>query len=329
LATFLGAFLFGLVGLIALHAEFYDAAGKTVVFFFTIAVIGSVVVTLISWINHLMQFGRMDDTLGRVERVATAALRARLDKPYLGGRPMKGVALQECIDILAVETGYVQHIDMETLQSSAEELDTQIYVCCPPGSFAVRGEVLLSVEIRPISASQEAAMRRTVKISSRRTFEDDPRFGLIVLTEIASKALSPAVNDPGTAISILGRLVRILSHWCERTDTEVRFQRIFVPPVTAHDILEDAFRPIGRDGASLVEVQIRLHKALLSLSRIAPEAFAQSALQISCGALDQAEASSLLKSQLTTLRAVANLMQPLADAAKLKHRSQDKTMDEI
>src|SRR6056297_1540011 len=78
LATFLGAFLFGLVGLIALHAEFYDASGKVVVFLFTIVVIGFVVVTLIRWIDHLMQFGRMGDTLDRVERAASDALVQRL-----------------------------------------------------------------------------------------------------------------------------------------------------------------------------------------------------------------------------------------------------------
>lgn len=125
---------------------------------------------------------------------------------------MIGAVPRECIDILAAQTGYVQHIDMEALQSSAEGLDTQIYVRCPPGSFASCGEVLLSLEAFSITASQEDAMRRTITINSCRTFEDDPRFGLIVLTEIASKALSPAVNDPGTAISILGRLVRILSY---------------------------------------------------------------------------------------------------------------------
>ena len=53
LATFLGAFLFGLVGLITLHAEFYNASGKEVVFLFTVSVIGLVVVALICWIGHL------------------------------------------------------------------------------------------------------------------------------------------------------------------------------------------------------------------------------------------------------------------------------------
>ena len=315
LATFLGAFLFGLVGLISLYAKIYDASGKIVVFLFTVVVIGLVVITLISWINHLMQFGRMDDTLSRVEEAATAALRAHLDNPYLGGQSIIGTTPRRCIDIRAVETGYVQYIDMEALHKCAEKLDTQIYVRCLPGQFMSCGEVLLSLEFVAVTESQEAAMRRAFTIGSRRTFESDPRFGLIVLSEIASKALSPAVNDPGTAISILGRFVRILSHWHERTDVDVDYKRLYISSITVNDVIEDAFRPIGRDGASLVEVQIRLQKALLSLSRIAPEVFANSASQMSLEALERAEATLVLKSDLKSIRAIACLIQPLVNTS--------------
>jgi uncharacterized membrane protein len=45
-----------------------------------------------------------------------------------------------------------------------------------------------------------------------RYFHEDPRFGLITLSEIASRALSPAVND-GTAIQIISSHVRLFSLW--------------------------------------------------------------------------------------------------------------------
>ncbi len=90
LATFLGAFLFGLVGLIALNANLYNDAGLVVIFLFTVAVIGLVVVALIRWIDHLMSFGRMGDTLDRVEAATATALERRLGDPYLGGRRLVG-----------------------------------------------------------------------------------------------------------------------------------------------------------------------------------------------------------------------------------------------
>ncbi len=310
LATFLGAFLFGLIGLIALHAQLYDASGKVVVFLFTIIVIGLVVVALIRWIEHLMQFGRMSDTLDRVEKAATKALTERLDNPYLGGQPLTSIMPQDYIDIPTTETGYIQHIDMQALQDCADKIGTQIYVRRLPGSFVSSGEIILSVGATTCSISDEnrEAMRRAVTIGTRSTFEDNPRFGLIVLSEIASKALSPAVNDPGTAIDILGRLTRILSHWHECNDADIDFPCIFVPAITAQDTIEDAFRAISRDGASLVEVQIKLQESLASLSRIAPAAFALPTWEMANEALERGKASSLLESEMTAILSAKNKM---------------------
>lgn len=307
LATFLGAFLFGLVGLIALHADFYDASGKVVVFLFTVAVIGLVVVALIRWIGHLMQFGRMSDTLDRVERAASAALHQHLENPYLGGRAPIGAPYETWMPIVSINTGYVQHIDMRALQNLAEDLNARLFVQRLPGSFVAPGARLLSVEATSIEEEQMAALGRAFTIGSRRTFEDDPRFGLIVLTEIASRALSPAVNDPGTAIDILGRHLRILSQWRRRTDAEIRFGSVYVPVVAVQDVIEDAFRPIARDGAALLEVQIRLQKALASLRDCAPDHFAQPCERMAREALARAEAASLLPSELALLRSVASL----------------------
>jgi uncharacterized membrane protein len=39
-----------------------------------------------------------------------------------------------------------------------------------------------------------------------RAYNQDVRFGIIVLSETAQRALSPAVNDPGTAIFIIDRI---------------------------------------------------------------------------------------------------------------------------
>ena len=305
LATFLGAFLFGLVGLIALHAEFYDASGKVVVFLFTIVVIGFVVVTLIRWIDHLMQFGRMGDTLDRVERAASDALVQRLENPFLGGRRQLDVPRERCSVVLASDTGNIQHIDMQALQDCADSLDARIFLHRLPGSFVAPGVPLMSVSAMPLDDEPVAALRRALTIGVRRSFEDDPRFGLIVLTEIASRALSPAVNDPGTAIDILGRHVRILSQWREREDADVRFDRVYVPPISVQDAVEDAFRPIARDGAGLSEVQIRLQKALNALFEGAPDIFGPACAAMSREAIERAEAAPLRPSELSVLRSAA------------------------
>ncbi|MET3998107.1 DUF2254 domain-containing protein [Marinobacterium sp. MBR-109] len=274
LATFIGSFVFSLVGLIALNAGLYDESSRSVLFAFTIAVIGWVVFALIRWTNHLMNFGRMSDTLGRVEVAATDSLAARIQNPYLGGRrlfstPPQGQRLH------ATATGYVQHIDMPALQGIADKTGANIYLCQLPGHFVYNGKPLMVITGAQLDSEAVSAACAAVVLGAVRTFAEDPRFGLIVMAEIASRALSPAVNDPGTAIDVVGRLLRVLSLWSEQNEPEPSFPGIHVPVVSVNDLVTDAFRPLARDGAALVEVQCRLIKALLALKCQAPEVFGE------------------------------------------------------
>ena len=82
----------------------------------------------------------------------------------------------------------------------------------------------------------------------------------LVLSEIASKALSPGINDPGTALDILVRATRLLEAWAHR-DRRRRdkpaYDRIHAPEIATGDLFDDAFDAIERDGAGLVEVALR------------------------------------------------------------------------
>ncbi|MFU8866020.1 MAG: DUF2254 domain-containing protein [Rhodobacterales bacterium] len=305
LATFLGAFVFGFVGLIVLNAEVYSASGRVVVFSVTVLVIGLVVIALIRWIDHLMTFGRIGNTLDRVEAAAMEALEARLNDPYLGGVKREAGTRVEGFAVLSRATGYVQHIEMKNLQDCAEAIDARVHLLCLPGTFVTVGERIIVVEAATVTKEQGVKLCDAVALGKQRTFDGDPRFGMIVMAEIASRALSPGVNDPGTAIDILGRFVRILSRWTDRSPPDLRFSDVTVPQITAAEVIEDAFRPVARDGIALVEVQIRLHKALRSIGNISTEVFSAPTIALSQEALERAEAAGLLPSELAEIRAVA------------------------
>ncbi|MBD0328395.1 MAG: DUF2254 domain-containing protein, partial [Pyrinomonadaceae bacterium] len=146
-------------------------------------------------------------------------------------------------------------------------------------------------------------------IGPDRSFRQDPRFGLIVLSEIASRALSPGVNDPGTAIDVIGRVVRLLSECVNRADTsedKTQFDNVYVPAVAISDLFDDVFTPIARDGASNIEVGIRLQKALLSLSRTGYEPYRQNAARHSALALKRADAALTLQEDKDILAGFAH-----------------------
>ena len=89
LATFIGSFLFSLVGIIALSTDIYNDNGRLILFSVTIGVIILIVVTILRWIEHLSQLGRLGETSGRVEKSALETIRQRVEHPTLGGRRLE------------------------------------------------------------------------------------------------------------------------------------------------------------------------------------------------------------------------------------------------
>lgn len=298
LATFVGAFVYSLVSIIGLETQLYSPDGRLFLFVVTLAVITAVIAQLVRWIGHLAHYGRLPDTIARVEDAAAEALTARLAQPYLGGRPLDdgGRRLaQEGVAVLSDRIGYLQVIDIEGLHKRAESAGLTLAVQVLPGAFVHRGTELLHILTALPDDGLEEALRDCFAIAPTRTFSQDPRFGIIALTEIASRALSPAVNDPGTAIDILGRQVRVLSLWAESAPALPRYPRVMVPGLRLSDLMLDAFAPIARDGAGLVEVQLRLQKALLALVETAPAVFGEAAIAASERALALAETALVLE----------------------------------
>ncbi len=304
LSTFLGAFLFSLVGLVALKAGYYTPSGEFILFVTTGFVILLVVLAFLRWIAHLMSFGRMEDTLDRVEAATAEAIALRLSKPCLGGRLLKGPAPEDGAVVRSDTVGYVQHIDIKALANCAEECGAKIVLTSVAGSFVHENGVLARVQGGDLDAEQENRIRQAFTCDRNRTFDQDPRFGLLVMSEIARRALSPAVNDPGTAINVLGRLVRLLTPWQPEEDRDAAFDDILVPAIKTETLLDDAFLSIARDAGTSFEVHLRIQKALRALARTAPEIFSAAAKEIARQAMAHAEKAALQPEEIKELEAV-------------------------
>jgi uncharacterized membrane protein len=272
LSTFIGAFLFAIVGLCALATGAYGAKGRVILFVGTICVIAFIVFTLLRWIEHLSHFGRMLETIERVEKAALRAVLTLAHRPYLGTAPQREPDA-DAAPVYADAIGYVTHIDAPLLARIAVRHTLRINVAASPGALVAPGRPLAWVMGDPAPETlRQLAEAFTVEDS--RQFDHDPRFGLVVLSEIASRALSPAVNDPGSAIAVVGAGLRVLSALLTIPPSPGRghYPGVRLPELSLRDLLEDFFRPIARDGASLIEVCIQVQKALGALKALAPEA---------------------------------------------------------
>ncbi len=269
LSTFVGSFLYGIVGIVVLQTGAYGDRGRVILFVVTIGVIALIVFQLLRWIDHLTTLGRVGETTSRVEDAAARAIEARRQNPYLGGSPLpdRNVADPDAMTpVNAGAIGYVQHIDMQALSTLAERIDGEIQLRINPGAFVYHDSAVAYVSAGGTAAEDditpEEAVRRAVTIGTERDFDQDPRFGLVVLSETAQRALSPAVNDPGTAIDVIGRATRLLCKWAEPSENrEPQFPRVFVPALTADDLFEDAFMTIARDGAARSRFSFGCRKA--------------------------------------------------------------------
>ena len=127
-----------------------------------------------------------------------------------------------------------------------------------------------------------AALVDHLVIGDLRTFEQDGAYGLLVLSEIASRALSPGINDPGTAIEVIARQQGLLWEWANatRNDAPPPHPRIFVQELSADSLIENAFASIARDGAKMSEVINSLQSALGSLASGPHEKLAQAASEM-------------------------------------------------
>ena len=305
LSTFIGTFVFSIVGIVVLSTGSYGEQGRAVLFIITVFVIALIVVQLLRWVNHLISLGRVGATIERVEQAALSAMIERQEKPYLGANPWWDATPPEGAQPLKAEAvGYIQFVDISLLSEIAEREELQLYLPVNSGTLVYPDTPLLWV-CGDLSEELIAELHDQFVLEPSRNFEQDPRFGLAVMAEIGSRALSPATNDAGTALDVIGRLTRLMVQWSKgREEADVEYPRLYLRPLSDADMFEDAFMIMTRDGAHLVEIQLRLHKSLAALQRIGSKRFRAAAAEQARLALARAEASEMFPEDLKRIKEV-------------------------
>lgn len=267
LATFVGAFLYSVVGVTAINAEYYGPGGRAILFILSLAVVALVAFRLLSWVSRLTSLARLGHTIAQVEARTAAAMQAYARSPRLGGREGRVV---DGVELDCAAAGHIQNIDVRLLQALAEADDRQVEILVRSGAFMMRGQPLARLSGDRPDEDRLKTYRDAFTLEADRTFDQDPRYGLIVLGEIAGKALSPGINDPGTAIQVIGAGARLLDDWamtCQAAEGDSGLcDRLFITTVSARDMVEDLYAPIIRYGSADVSVAVKVQKTLAVLS---------------------------------------------------------------
>jgi uncharacterized membrane protein len=190
----------------------------------------------------------------------------------------KGVGGLPAVSQVLVHRGgpaVIQALDLPGLVALAAREQAVLAMAWAVGDTVVDGMPLLRVHggARPIS---ERRLRRLVGLGAERTFEQDPKYAIRLLVDIAIKALSPAINDPTTAVQALDQVEDLLLRLGRRSlsagssrDASGRLRLVFPVP-SWEDFLVLAFDEIRFYGASSIQVMRRMRALLQALMEHVP-----------------------------------------------------------
>ena len=169
---------------------------------------------------------------------------------------------REAYPLLVNRTGYIQFVDPEIILNLADEKDLFIRMLRKPGQFVRSGEIVALVWPAAIVTDQLAKhLRRGIQIGNQRTPTQDTEYAINQLVEIAVRAMSPAINDPFTALTCLDYLADGLAKHARSGESNPNFYdkegrlRLIYEPADLEELLDSAFdmlRHASCDNASVL-----------------------------------------------------------------------------
>ena len=275
LGAFTATFVYALFTL-----AWVDRNGSAKVPLFATLVVGIMIIISMLMFARLMQ--RLGDLqIGNVLHLVGDQGRAVINDMFrrLNGKPGAArVSIADCAKLgQATQTvkyfgkpRAIARFDVNSLVALAQQAGGTIVMACAVGDTLVEGTVLLRLHDARASLPEEALFRGVI-LGRVRTFEQDPKYPIRLLVDIAIKALSPAINDPTTAVQTIDQLEDLL-HRLGSADLDAGYVsdkngalRLVFPTPTWEDYLTLSFDEIRQFGSSSIQVTRRMRSALVGL----------------------------------------------------------------
>jgi len=194
--------------------------------------------------------------------------------PASSPEPLPVSARQPPRTVPSLKPGVVLAFDLPGLVKLAVQYDCLIELVPQVGTFVAPGNPLFRIHGgADLSAD---ALRQSIALGAERTVEQDPAFAFRVLVDIASKGLSPAINDPTTAVLAIDQIHHLLRHVGNRCleneqvrDATGRVRLYFYTP-DWEDFVILAVTEIRQFGGSSIQVVRRLRAMLEDLIQNLP-----------------------------------------------------------
>jgi uncharacterized membrane protein len=222
-----------------------------------------------------------------------------------------------------MSAGYIQYIEPDIMLTLASEKDLVMRLSHKPGRYVGPGAVLAMVwpAVR-VDEQLAGRIRRAFQIGNGRTPTQDIVYGVNQLTEMAVRAMSPAINDPFTAMTCLDHLGEGLADFIRQGQLASHFYdqdgklRLLLERATFDDLLGAAFDMLRH--ASCDNARVLLHM-LEVIDTIGREAKAPEARQLLLRHVQliqaESQAGELIEQDRLTLQVRAQALQAKLEAA--------------
>lgn len=278
LGIFLGTFSFCIAVLPAAHNKPTPSEPVLSVLFAMILALACVA-WLLFFIHHISQAISVNNLIDRIAGDTEKAIDEIMPNHWRHRPPPEPLP----IGVLEGErpqysdrSGYVRYIDTSLLRNIAIASRMQIRVLRRAGHFVPEGGVLLGTT-KPVEDEARGRLLSAFDVGPTRTLQQDVEFGVLQIVDIALRAISPAVNDPSTAIGCLDHLSRILIRFASRELPESVLydlagrERVFIPWLGFERMVESAFEQIRHYSCSDRAVSLRLLRALGDIAETFPD----------------------------------------------------------
>lgn len=311
LGTLLATFVFSLTVLRTIRTgseggEFVPRLAITVAFLMAIASVGA----LVWFIQHIVSVIRIDALMSDVRGEARQVIKATFppDENEQPVTPVDVVAAPPpsgAVLIPSLKSGFLLAVDHDQLVSYAQKRGLAVYLEVAAGDWLLQGapwaRVVEHGEPQASTKVAEALLRR-VSVGNERSSQQDAGYGVVQLVDIASKALSPGINDPTTAVHAVHHLADLMVDLVQRPlgdralrNAEGHVSVVIVRPTFA-DFLEMSCGQIRRYGADEPAVGIALLDLLVGVGQQATTQVRQNAIRDQLAALKESAGGSSMSS---------------------------------
>ena len=273
LGIYIGTLLYCIVTLISLGAYGVDSQAMGLSTMIA-AILGIICIgSFVYFIHTISEAIQIHHIIDRIFNESMLHLEDELLRSKQSASIKPSINTTSWIVIKSLKNGYYQGVNLSMLKDHVKNLKTQVEIVPYPNQYIWKGSPLLLIK-NNVSDQEINTLIGTILIESHQQHIESNISGMTKLMEIAVKALSPGINDPGTAIEAIHKIALIFENNLLIDVKEYSFDDIndlFVIKnnITPQEILRLIIQPIrhyGKNDFTIIYKLIEMFQFLLSLS---------------------------------------------------------------